>query len=132
MILLGRIAIKVPRLQHWRDGRRCNWVEAQRSPRDCRLCPVLHCWLGGAVVVMERADALNQTEYEQLDAAGEIDALTDYWNPVTGRLVSLCMEPKAANIGRTCDGRLVIIDYGDEEEVVPDEGPPIPDTRPAS
>jgi len=115
VILIGSLAIKLPRYSLFADGRRQNVRERARSQTDPAYCRVRACLFGGMVMVAERADAIGKKEYARLDAAGEIDELRNR-RPENGRPYSICHEPNGRNIGRHRDGRLVILDYGDEWE----------------
>jgi hypothetical protein len=116
VVLAGPLAIKVPRQSNFAEGRRQNRREAERSPKDRAYCRVRACFFRGLVLVADRADAIGEEEFWRLEAEGAIDELRDRQDPETGRPYSICQEPNWRNIGRTTDGRLVVIDYGDEEE----------------
>ena len=112
-MLVGSVAIKVPRLKHWGEALACS-REAERwqSLGDDRLCRVRRRCLRGVLLVMDRADAVGVAELERRDELGENDRLLEY--RVRTR-PSLCAEPNGRNIGKLPDSRLVVIDFGDEE-----------------
>jgi hypothetical protein len=115
VLVVGPIAVKIPKLGRWNEGRACSRREANRSRLYDRYCRVRQCWGNGVVLVLDRADALGEDEFQRLDDAGVIDNLI-YDQDVEGRPFALCQEANGRNIGRTRDGRLVIIDYGDDDE----------------
>ncbi len=108
VILIGRWAIKLPRLNHgWKGflcGLMCNMQEAEFATLDDpRLCPVLGSIPGGWLVVMRRARVMTPAEFARLD-----------WpHFVAGRpgQTVIPAEHKADSFG-WLDDRVVAIDYG--------------------
>lgn len=101
MLLIGPIAVKVPRLTSWRpflNGLLANIQERSFSRMaDARLCPVLCSAPGGWLVIMKRARPMTHDEFGDFDFAAWADGL-----PV---------EAKASSLG-WLNGRAVAIDYG--------------------
>lgn len=96
-LLVGRWAIKFPRLNSWHDflyGLLNNLHEASRPP-DPRLCPITWACPGGFVNIMPRC-----VPYD-----GSPKGLRQF---ATG----LPVEPHAKSFGWLPDGRLVAFDYG--------------------
>lgn len=77
VMLVGSAAVKMPKLWRLLEGLRCSRREAQRwrSRRDDRLCCVRRCWLGGLLLVMDRAEPVSADEFWRLEEVGEIDLL---------------------------------------------------------
>jgi hypothetical protein len=103
VILIGRIALKFPRLRNLTKGLRCNRWEREmwRTWRPVfgwkNLCPVIFADPLGLVVVMPRA--------MQPVTADEVDAETPDSYPDT------TSETKPDDFGRV-EGRLLALDYG--------------------
>ena len=110
VLLIGRFAIKIPRLRNASQGLRCNRWEREmwRTWRPVfgwqNLCPIEFADPLGFVVVMPRA-AQPVTEEEVDGAAG------DYYPDITSEL-------KPADFGRV-SGCVLALDYGlpDAEDV---------------
>src|SRR5262249_49732622 len=107
VLIAGDFAVKIAKNG---EGVCCNKREAERSPLNERFCPVLRCSDDGRVLVMARADAIGDAEFERLKRSPEMKDLMDYdpRKPTHG------VEYNGRNIGRR-HGRLYIIDYGNEE-----------------
>lgn len=102
VLTLGAVAVKLPRLAHFRGGMRSNRWEREmwRTWRPYfgwnTLCPVLFADPVGLVLVMARAEQpITQTEFE---------SLPDAYPGITA-------EAKLQDYGR-CGGRVVAVDYG--------------------
>lgn len=108
VFLIGRWAIKVPRVHSWEtflwgllsniqeaEFGRCGWPE---------LCPVVWRIRGGFMVVMPRVQILTEAEFDE----GEIGGIVDAAN-AAGRCVPAEFKPDSW--GRL-DGRIVAVDYG--------------------
>lgn len=105
VLLVGSVAIKVPRVSEWRLfllGLLANMQEAIFSKtRWPELCPVLWHVPGGWLVVMRRARVLTDDEFAALDLESWVDR-GDYVIPA---------EVKPDSFGYL-DGQLVAVDYG--------------------
>jgi hypothetical protein len=105
VLLVGPWAVKLPHfLRGWRDGLYglCgNMNEAERSGAPA-ACPVLWHIPGGFLLIMRRADALDDEEFAGLDAPALCDP-----HPALRSA-----ENTASSFGRLPDGRVVCVDYG--------------------
>jgi hypothetical protein len=106
VLLVGDVAVKIAKNE---EGVLCNRREAERSPRDDRYCRVLGCFDDGRVLAMERAEPIGQEEFDRMQGSPEMEELLDY-HPAR----PIYNEANGRNIGRR-NGKLVYIDYGDEE-----------------
>lgn len=109
VLCIGRWALKLPKLKTWRAfliGLLANMQERDLSKRGCwpELCPVVFALPGGWLVVMRRATPLTDAQAEALDPLAVLSPEDD--RP------SIPAEPKASSFGML-DGRLVVVDYGD-------------------
>ena len=105
VLLVGRIAIKLPHLRHAAAGMRSNRWEREmwriwRPIFECwtNLCPILFADRFGFIVVMMRASqpvTIDEIEAEDPDCYPDIDVEFG----------------KSANFGRF-KGRIVAVDYG--------------------
>lgn len=105
VLLVGTWAIKAPScrmgltefLMGWCGNREeaHKWAHRGMWPQQDLMCPVLHCWLLGLVLVMRRAE---EVEYEELNNT-ELEPL---------RIITADLH--SGNVGRL-DGRLVVLDY---------------------
>jgi hypothetical protein len=109
VFLVGPYAIKIPRLDYYRNfllGILANQQEAQwaRLPfARKKLCPVLfRSWLY-LVIVMPRARTLKEGELSRTDLELFCTVDEDWTLPA---------ELKADSFGYLPDGRLVAVDYG--------------------
>jgi hypothetical protein len=109
VVLVGRLAIKVPRLDYgWRlflCGLLANMQEREFSWTGWpELCPVVASLPGGWLVIMRRARLFTDAEFDRFDmkAWGELAEREDRVIPV---------EAKSDSFG-WLDGRVVAIDYG--------------------
>ena len=104
VLLIGGVAIKVPRLKSWRtflNGLLANMQEREFSRTLWpELCPVLFSLPGGWLVVMKRAVPLTDAEWSDINP--EWAERDDYFVPV---------EMKRNSFG-LLGGRIVAIDYG--------------------
>jgi len=102
VLMLGALAIKVPRLRQLSDGMRSNrweremWHTWRPIFRWTTLCPVYLADPLGLVVIMPRATQPVSQE--------EIDAMPDYYPDITS-------ETKNEDHGRL-DATIVALDYG--------------------
>lgn len=103
VILIGAIALKIPRWRNFIRGLRCNrweremWRTWRPVFRWDNLCPVLFADLVGLVVVMPRAS--------QPVTSDEVDAAMGDYDP------DVTSETKVEDFG--CLGkRVVVLDYG--------------------
>jgi len=109
VLLIGNVAIKVPRLFSWAAcwrnfllGLIANMQEAEWGRTGYpEFCPVLFSIPGGFMVVMRRADPLTQEQYDAIDFEA-FAKKPDYY---------VFVEPKIENMG-LLDGRVVAVDYG--------------------
>ncbi|QSA96603.1 hypothetical protein [Methylococcus sp. EFPC2] len=105
VLLVGRMAIKVPRLSTWRtflNGLLANMQEREFwRTRWAELCPVLFSLPGGWLVVMPRAKPLTDADWCAFDTEEFIER-SDGVIPV---------EEKQDSFG-WLNGRIVAIDYG--------------------
>jgi len=106
VVLVGRLAIKIPNLAEWRT---CLWgLLANMQERtfaatgNARLARVLWSLPGGFLVVMERCRPLDDAEWQALD----VDAFE--W----GGDMRVPIENKRDAFGVSKDGRLVAVDFG--------------------
>jgi hypothetical protein len=106
VLLVGDVAVKIAKND---EGVLCNKREAERSPRDSRYCPVIGCFDDGRVLVMERAEPIGDDEFWRSQCSPEMEEFLDY-HPAR----PIHVEANGRNIGRL-HGKLVYIDYGDEE-----------------
>lgn len=103
VLLIGQLAIKVPRLRHALSGLRCNRWEREmwRTWRPIfgweNLCPIEFADPFGFLVVMPRA--AQPVTFEDV-----VEATPDYYPDITS-------ETKPADFGRV-GGRVVALDYG--------------------
>jgi hypothetical protein len=107
VLVLDDVVVKIAKND---AGVRCNLLEAERSPLSSRYCRVVDCFDDGRILVMERADPIGD-DFWRLQETPEMQRLLDY-DPA--RPIH-CPEPNGRNVGRSRDGALVMIDYGDEE-----------------
>lgn len=104
VLLVGGIAVKVPRMTTWRTF--LNGLLANMQERDFartgwpELCPVLFSIQGGWLVVMRRAKPLTDAEWRTMQPE---------W-PERGEYV-VPVELKRDSFG-VLNGRIVAIDYG--------------------
>lgn len=102
VLLLGRIAVKLPRLRAFNAGLQCNrweremWRVWRPKFRWQHLCPIICADPLGFVVVMPRAEPVTQEEVDR--------EMPDYYPAINA-------ECKAADHGRV-GGQLLILDYG--------------------
>lgn len=106
VILIGRYAIKIPKLiygwQKFLCGLLANMQEAQfAATRWPELCPVVFSIPGGWLIVMRRAEMLNDAEWAEFDPVAFVNG-SDYIVPA---------ETKRDSFGML-DGRIVAVDYG--------------------
>src|SRR5512135_991167 len=103
VLLIGRFAIKVPRLRHMLSGLRCNRWEREmwRTWRPIfkweNLCPITIADPLGIFVVMPRAA-------QPVSLEDVIEATPDYYPDITS-------ETKPADFGRI-GNRVFALDYG--------------------
>lgn len=105
VLLLGRLAMKVPRFATWRtflNGLLANMQEREFARMGWpELCPVLFSLPGGWLVVMRRAQPLTRDEFNEFDTREFIER-SDGVIPV---------EEKLCSFG-WIEGRIVAVDYG--------------------
>lgn len=97
--LIGKYALKFPRLSEWRLfllGLLANMQEALFSGTWPELCPVIWSLPGGFLVVMKRAESISDEDFDNLDKA---------------RFKDLPVEMKSDSFG-LLNGKVVIVDYG--------------------
>lgn len=109
VVLIGRLAVKFPRVSSWlrmRQGQRCNLAELKewRLRRYPHLCPILFADPLGLVVVMQRAEPVSFEEFDRWTESPD-------W-PYIPHVVRAPFEMKHTDAGRLPDGRLVMVDYG--------------------
>lgn len=106
MILVGKIALKLPKPQLWGNflrGFLANMQEGTFSEIGWKqLCPVLYEAPGGAFLIMRRARPLTEQEWDEFDYNEFIETGDGYTVPV---------EMKPSSFG-VLDGRVVAVDYG--------------------
>jgi hypothetical protein len=111
VLLVGRWAIKVPRITSWKlflHGLLANMQEAEFSKAGWpELCPVLWSIPGGLLVVMKRAVPVTDGWWKTRQ-----DVIDRVFNPRRGYVVPV--ERKQDSFGwlDSEDGRLVAVDYG--------------------
>ena len=105
VLLVGCIALKIPRLTEWRlllCGLLANMQERQFSRTGWpELCPVLWSIPGGWLVVMRRAREMTDDEFAGFDSLA--------WMTRTDGLVPV--EEKCSSFG-WLNGSIVAVDYG--------------------
>ncbi len=104
VLLVGRVAIKAPRMSTWRtflNGLLANMQEREFARTGWpELCPVVFSVPGGWLLVMRRAEPLSDAEWYTVHP--EWGDREEYAVPV---------EIKRDSFG-VLDGRIVAIDYG--------------------
>ena len=104
VLLVGRLAVKVPRISTWRtflNGLLANMQEREFARTGWpELCPVVFSVPGGWLLVMRRAEPLSDAEWCTVHP--EWADREEYAVPV---------EMKRDSFG-VLDGRIVAIDYG--------------------
>lgn len=104
VLLVGRVAIKAPRMSTWRtflSGLLANMQEREFARTGWpELCPVVFSVPGGWLLVMRRAEPLSDAEWCTVHP--EWGDREEYAVPV---------EMKRDSFG-VLDGRIVAIDYG--------------------
>jgi hypothetical protein len=111
VILIGRWAIKVPCVRYSGQRWRCflRGLLANMQERDVaatgwpELCPVLFAVPGGLLIVMRRASAMSNTEWDAFRY--------DNFITLDGGRTLLPVENKPDSFG-WLDGRVVAVDYG--------------------
>ena len=109
VLCIGRWALKFPKLRTWRAfliGLLENMQERdlwKRGDWPQLLCPVVFALPGGWLVVMGRATPLTDAQAEGFDPLAILEQNDGLAIPA---------EPKASSFGML-DGRLVVVDYGD-------------------
>ena len=111
VLLIGRLAIKVPTLRSWKHfllGLIANMQERDFSASKWQqLCPVLFSVWGGWLVVMRRAEPLKESDWPAF-----YDHIKDGWLcGVEGDGYYIPCEPKINSFG-WYQGRIVCVDYG--------------------
>lgn len=105
VLLIGGLAIKIPRLTEWRLfllGLLANMQERLFSRTGWpELCPVLFSTPGGWLVVMKRARLMTDAEFDDMDMKAWVDR-GEYTVPA---------ELKSDSFGYIGD-QLVAVDYG--------------------
>jgi hypothetical protein len=99
VLLTRRYAFKVPQPASWRQfllGLLANMQEVRFSGISVLLCPVIFSLPGGLLVVMPRAEPVDEVEFNG-------------WELL--ELANLPTDPNPLNFGRL-NGRTVCIDYG--------------------
>lgn len=107
VLLIGRWAIKVPRITRWRmflHGLLANMQERQWSGFCHRLCPIVFGVPGGWLVVMRRAAPLPDETWDAWDAS-----TMQQFKKFDG--TTLPVEYKRDSLGEF-EGRVVAVDYG--------------------
>jgi hypothetical protein len=106
VLLTRRYAFKIPSLRNWRCflwGLLANMQERAFGTLGLKeLCPVLFYLPGGFLVVMPKAEVMDEDAFADFDYEGFINSVADMVLPV---------EEKASSFGML-DGRVVAIDYG--------------------
>ena len=118
-------AIKVPQLKYWRSGLQQNRNEIDWWQRtfDKRLCPILKTLFSNCIVIMKRAEPMQEDQFRNhfpdhdscISLADNIDA---YPNSEIQTSYLPC-EYKPDSFG-FIDGKVVIIDYGNDKLPNPD------------
>jgi hypothetical protein len=110
VVLTRRWAIKLPRLVSWRlflCGLLANMQEREFSRTGWpELCPVLFSLPGGWLVVMPRAEPLEDGEWALLDIMGTREQWADRGEYVVP------VEMKRDSFGWLPDRGIVAVDYG--------------------
>lgn len=109
VLLVGKVAIKVPRMASWElflHGLLANMQEAQFRDMHPALCPIVVAWPAGLLVVMRRTRSLTKADWRALN-------YTRFVNRPTMRLP---VERKPDSFGwiTHADGTesIVAVDYG--------------------
>lgn len=106
VLLVGRWAIKIPRLTRWINflqGLLANMQEVAFAPISDLLCPVLWTSGGGWIVVMARAEPLTDAELAVI--------LSWESHGMVSEPFPLAVEAKPCSFGKL-GGRIVAVDYG--------------------
>ncbi len=116
MILIGRYAIKLPKLTYgWQmflQGLIANMQEAAWRGTDYpEMCPVIWSLPGGWCVVMRRADPLSEADWNAFEPPRSPCSMPDYIESWTGGDYVVPAEMKPNSFGKL-GGRIVAIDYG--------------------
>lgn len=89
VFLIGRYAIKIPRLRSFRFGRLNNRNEWLWQHEDERYCPVLWCDRWGLVQVMRRAEFVGIFRAAALPSLLGVERKSDSWGLYRARMVAV-------------------------------------------